>query len=563
MYRTIKVLDGRYHCIRSIAHFLRQVFSSSVAIDAGSLLATCSSHRLLMTHHLYYMLALEFPQFQDTAKILVFCLKECNTETLRILVNDVGFRRKFLTEHGIVNYSNKLQWRWLTAHCLLFLDPRNIALLSTVCRRWNHLVSSRRVMDDRNSIFRESIRSVGLTTSSRIAFWRRELLSWTSNGKLDGSIYEEVKCSSSDIAEHYIAASVLVDQLSESSAALIDEDVRRTFGANASDDAMRTEERQTRLRSVLRCYAANNELIGYCQGLDYITSFLLENCGWNEAMSYHILELLMERRKLKDLFRVGLPHLQVAFRQFNVLMAMHMPDLAMHFEREEIDVSMFGTSWFMTLYTDSKFLPKHVVVRVFDAFVLDGWSVMMSVSLALLKSFEKRLLAMNMEEILHFFKRISDHQNMLLKPDTFKEIHFDATRLLAAASEFGVSRRLLCSIEESMYTDAERQNKIERRVLAEKAVVELWDELLSRTMDDVKCVCRKPCSIQLPVEDCEEENIPSAATAAKVSTTASALADSITSWFRRGRSISTLGNGTPFEDTAYRSRESLRFNSTG
>ena len=114
-----------------------------------------------------------------------------------------------------------------------------------------------------------------------------------------------------------------------------------------------------------------------------------------------------------------------------------------------------------------------------------------------------------------------------------------------------------------MYADASRQNKIERRVQAEKAVVELWDELLSRTMDDVEDVCRKPGSIPLPVEDREEENNPTAATSAKVSTAASALADSISSWFKRGRPISTLGKGTTFEDTAYRSRGSLKFNSSG
>ena len=60
---------------------------------------------------------------------------------------------------------------------------------------------------------------------------------------------------------------------------------------------------------------------------------------------------------------------------------MHIPELSLHFEQEQIDITMFGTNWFMTLFTDYKLFSRDIVVTIFDLFVVDGWSVIMGVVL--------------------------------------------------------------------------------------------------------------------------------------------------------------------------------------
>ena len=54
---------------------------------------------------------------------------------------------------------------------------------------------------------------------------------------------------------------------------------------------------------------------------------------------------------------------------------MHAPDLTMHFEKEQMDATMFATNWFMTLFTDYKLLSQKCVLTIFDMFVMDGWPV--------------------------------------------------------------------------------------------------------------------------------------------------------------------------------------------
>lgn len=85
--------------------------------------------------------------------------------------------------------------------------------------------------------------------------------------------------------------------------------------------------------------------------------------------------MLMEERNLGEMFSIGLPGLRRSFHQFNVLMAMHAPDLTIHFEKEQIDATMFATNWFMTLFTDYKLLPQKCVLTIFDMFIVDGWPV--------------------------------------------------------------------------------------------------------------------------------------------------------------------------------------------
>ena len=137
--------------------------------------------------------------------------------------------------------------------------------------------------------------------------------------------------------------------------------MRRTFGVqskirnndgrikNKNNNTMVLNKDITRLkkmeclRNVLRSYICQNNDVGYCQGMDYVTSFLLEQANWNEATAFALLDMLMEERNLREMFSVGLPGLRKSFHQFNVLMAMHAPDLTLHFEQEQIDSTMFAT----------------------------------------------------------------------------------------------------------------------------------------------------------------------------------------------------------------------------
>ena len=59
---------------------------------------------------------------------------------------------------------------------------------------------------------------------------------------------------------------------------------------------------------------------------------------------------------------------------------------------------MYGSQWFLTLFA-AKF-PIYMVFRILDLVLSEGFNVMFSMSLALLKKSETDLLSLNFEEIL-------------------------------------------------------------------------------------------------------------------------------------------------------------------
>ena len=94
--------------------------------------------------------------------------------------------------------------------------------------------------------------------------------------------------------------------------------------------------------------------------------------------------------------------------------------------------------------------PKHVVVSVFDMFVVDGWPVIMSVALTIIKELEPYLLLLDMEGIMNFIKNVSVHSSSTGVTTSNSPVNFnDPKKLLAKALVFGITGQLLESIAES------------------------------------------------------------------------------------------------------------------
>lgn len=68
-----------------------------------------------------------------------------------------------------------------------------------------------------------------------------------------------------------------------------------------------------------------------------------------------------------------------------------LPRVAEKLLRFHVHPSMYATQWFMTLFTYT--LPFDAAVRVWDAFLCEGWKAVFRASLALLRALEPRLVA--------------------------------------------------------------------------------------------------------------------------------------------------------------------------
>ena len=375
--------------IRFVMPFLKLAFQHSDSKDVK--IFTMKPRRVMAIHQLYINLLPQYGRISDTIRIILLLLDNYSTQMLETIVGGKTIKTmqiQYIRKLGIQCFSQPLHWRWLVANILLYLKASEVAKLCTVCKRWKSLIFStpawnyRLLSAERScvSIFREVLRQGGLSNEMRTRLYCHELSPRVLGGHGKPIISKiDVKTMNLRYAHAKSALELVVRKGTvnisspiekgkgqkvdfHAAAALIDEDVRRTFGVSKSKVSLDNEYKNDRmkkmecLRNVLRSYVCQNNNVGYCQGMDYVVSFLLEQSSWNEAIAFSLLDLLMEERKLSDMFSIGLPGLQKRFHQFDVLMAMHAPDLTMHFESEQIDSTMFATNWFMTLFTDYKLL---------------------------------------------------------------------------------------------------------------------------------------------------------------------------------------------------------------
>jgi len=65
---------------------------------------------------------------------------------------------------------------------------------------------------------------------------------------------------------------------------------------------------------------------------------------------------------------------------------------------------MYATQWLLTQYTSS--FNFDLVLRIWDAFLGEGWKIIYRVMLALLSQSQAKLLKMGFEEILAYFREL-------------------------------------------------------------------------------------------------------------------------------------------------------------
>ncbi|GFV39047.1 rab GTPase-activating protein 1 [Trichonephila clavipes] len=180
---------------------------------------------------------------------------------------------------------------------------------------------------------------------------------------------------------------------------IIQRDIYRTFPAHELFNE-RNGTGQESLYKICKAYSLYDPEIGYCQGLSFLVAALLLHMPEEEA--FGVLLKIMFDYHTRDMFRNAFEELHLKFYQLRKLMEDHMPGLVSHFDDLGIEVHMFASQWFLTLFT-AKF-PLITVFYIIDLFLLDGMDVIFQVALALLMLSQKELLALDFEGVLKHFR---------------------------------------------------------------------------------------------------------------------------------------------------------------
>ncbi|THH10048.1 hypothetical protein EW145_g1603 [Phellinidium pouzarii] len=198
------------------------------------------------------------------------------------------------------------------------------------------------------------------------------------------------ECSGAlEMMEPGVFTDLLNDQQQDGSVvAEIEKDVGRTMPLNIffGGDGPGIEK----LRRVLIAYSRRNPAVGYCQGMNIVTSTLLLVFG-NEEEAFWVLSAIIERLLPSDFFS---PSLLVSRACPMVLMDYVrelLPNLHAHLMELEVDLPAICFSWFLSLFTDC--LPVETLFRMWDLFFVDGLDVLFRVAFGILKANEAELLS--------------------------------------------------------------------------------------------------------------------------------------------------------------------------
>ncbi|KAG1821031.1 rab-GTPase-TBC domain-containing protein [Suillus subaureus] len=167
----------------------------------------------------------------------------------------------------------------------------------------------------------------------------------------------------------------------------IEKDVGRTMPLNIffGGDGAGVDK----LRRVLRAYSRRNPAVGYCQGMNLVTSTLLLVHA-DEEEAFWVLSAIIERILPDDFFSPSLLPSRACPLVLLEYVQETMPRLYAHLTSLGVDLPAICFSWFLSLFTDC--LPIETLFRVWDVFLVDGVDVLFRVALGILRSNEQELL---------------------------------------------------------------------------------------------------------------------------------------------------------------------------
>ncbi|CAN0565619.1 unnamed protein product, partial [Ectocarpus sp. 12 AP-2014] len=139
-----------------------------------------------------------------------------------------------------------------------------------------------------------------------------------------------------------------------------------------------------KLRRVLRAFAVYNRRVSYCQGMNFVTLALLEACEGDDENAFWILAGMCENLELGGLWCQGLERLDLCFFSLERLLRRHCPSLRQHLSDEGVELSMFTSRWFVTLFTSTDVFGRGTSRKILDMFLVEGWPLLFKMSLGVL-----------------------------------------------------------------------------------------------------------------------------------------------------------------------------------
>ena len=238
----------------------------------------------------------------------------------------------------------------------------------------------------------------------------------------------------------------LLKDLEKSKSDLIYRDIKRTFPLQNYNSINKTKKQldEACLFNVLKSFWNIDEEIGYCQGMNYITGFLLINTDFNEKKAFFLLisifsNTFFKRKKnffsLRGLFIEEFPLLYFYIFIFDDLLSKHIPKLRKLLLDNDITNDVWIIKWFQTAFT--VILPIKWSQKLWDNIFSSDFFFIIKFSISLCSAISKDLIQLSEQQlIMDYFRNIQTVPLSYKNP--FLEKKFDIDNLLNDARKIKI-----------------------------------------------------------------------------------------------------------------------------
>ncbi len=217
----------------------------------------------------------------------------------------------------------------------------------------------------------------------------------------------------------------LLMEIDEKSDNQIKKDLNRTINENNITEMKRTtsdrNEKKDILYRVLRVLSNIDIECGYCQGINFITEFLLEISDYNEYETFYMLISLFGKNfdnnfNIRGFFINNFPLLECYLYIFDNILEKENSDIYKYIKKLEIPHEAWIGKWIQTLYTIC--LPCYLNYRIWDNILSTGLFFIISFSISLIDIISKDILSL--KDAFDFSDYIKNFFNITYGDGTFK-----------------------------------------------------------------------------------------------------------------------------------------------
>lgn len=209
------------------------------------------------------------------------------------------------------------------------------------------------------------------------------------------------------VRSYKVYLNYLLEEIDDSVDMQICKDLNRTaseFNSNKENLIIGSGNYEDKLYRLLRAFSNADKMLGYCQGLNFITGFLLTVSDNNEIETFYMLVALLNNKwNIRGLFIEEFPLLNYYIDIFDAIMEKECNDIRKHLLKLDMPNEVWISKWIQTLYTIS--LPYDINLRIWDYLLTNGIEFIISFSITMLMALEKDIKAFDdAYDLLEFFK---------------------------------------------------------------------------------------------------------------------------------------------------------------